>query len=144
MALNFGSASNVARTQAPAREERPQTQYWMNIGFVAEDGTFVGLPMGIALDTMEHRQIRGGNAEWNAMQAASNALLDYILEGAKTLGAGEETIAEGLSIQIKRVKAEAGAPSAEENPFLRSFGGLSFKKNEAPDQEQVPQTRKRG
>lgn len=144
MALDFNANRVAPRTQAAAaREERPQTQFWLNIGFVAEDGTFIGLPMGLALDTMEKRQIRGSNAEWNALQSASNALLDYVLEGAKTLGAGDETIANGLTIQIKRVKSDAGEVPVNENPFLKGFGGLSFVKHEDNDDASEPQEGKR-
>jgi hypothetical protein len=131
MALTFNAPAT--RNAPAAREERPQTQYWLNIGIVAQDGTFVALPNGLPLDTMEHRLIRGSNAEWNALQSASNSLLDMILESVKVLNPGQEEVIEGLSIQVKRIKADAGEVKADDNPFLAGFAGISARK---PAQEQ--------
>lgn len=134
MALNFANGINAVRQQASgqAQQEREPTMFWLNIGFEAEDGTFISLPVGLPLDTMQKRQVRGNNPEWNALVQASNALLDYVLEGAKTLQPGQETLANGLSIQIKRVAEAPSEIPAEENMFLKAFGGVSFGAPVAP------------
>ncbi|QXV74322.1 RNA polymerase RNAP1 subunit A protein [Rhizobium phage RHEph16] len=143
MALNFNApATRPAATQA---QERPQTQYWLNIGIVAQDGTFVALPNGLPLDTMEKRTIRGSNQEWNALQSASNSLLDMLLEQIKELTPGQEEVINGLSIQIKRVKNDAGVIAADSNPFLAGFAGITaVRKPEEQEPEQTGSKRKAG
>jgi hypothetical protein len=141
MALTFNGPAT--RNAAPAREERPQTQYWLNIGIVANDGTFVALPNGLPLDTMEKRTIRGSNQEWNALQSASNSLLDMILEQVKVLNPGQEEVIDGLSIQVKRIKTDAGEVKADDNPFLVGFSGITAKRKEE-EQAPVEPKQKRG
>ncbi|QIG76539.1 RNA polymerase RNAP1 subunit A protein [Rhizobium phage RHph_I1_6] len=135
MALTF-NAPQTSRSNNNQTQERPRTEYWLNIGIEAQDGTFVALPNGLPLDTMEPRVIRGSNEEWNALQAASNSLLAMILEQVKELAPGQEEVINGLSIQVKRVKADAGAPSKETNPFLIGFQGITAK---AKPEEQAPE-----
>ncbi|QIG70474.1 RNA polymerase RNAP1 subunit A protein [Rhizobium phage RHph_N38] len=144
MALTFGNPQ-AQRSNNNQTQERQKTEYWLNIGIVAQDGTFVALPNGLPLDTMEKRVIRGSNEEWNALQAASNSLLDMLLEQIKELAPGQEEVIDGLSIQVKRIKADAGAPTANANPFLAGFGGITAKrKPEAEEPEQSGSKRKQG
>lgn len=142
MALSF-NAQPAART-SNAREERPKTEYWINLGIVANDGTFVGLPVGLPLDTMAKREIRGSNQEWNALTSASNSLLDMLLEQIKELAPGQEELIDGLHIQVKRVKAEAGEVKADVNPFLAGFQGITARKPQVEEQEQPQSKRKQG
>ncbi|QIG67716.1 RNA polymerase RNAP1 subunit A protein [Rhizobium phage RHph_Y38] len=143
MGLTFNAPAT--RPAAAQAQERPKTEYWLNIGIVAQDGTFVALPVGLPLDTMEKRVIRGSNQEWNALQSASNSLLDMLLEQVKELSAGQEEVIEGLSIQVKRVKADAGAVDANVNPFLAGFAGITpVRKPEEQEPEQTGSKRKAG
>lgn len=149
MALDFGTQiNNAQRSNQNTQAERPKTQYWMNIGYEAADGTFIALPVGIPLDTMEKRQVRGSNEAWNKLQHASNKLLDLILAGAKELDAGEEEVANGLQIRIKRIAADATV--GDDNEMLQGMENISFlRKSDTPkdgdtQEPQVPKGRRQG
>ena len=101
-AKTFGNKSNAAAATA---ESKPKAQYWLNIGYVANEGTedekFISLPTGIPLDTQEH-------------------LMDF----AKDLEPGAEGIIQ-LQVQLRRVKAPEADIPADENKYARTLSFVS-------------------
>lgn len=114
--------------QAPQR--KPQAQVWINVGYIHEhaneDGeivkTFIGLPMGIPVDTMEARS--AGNSE---LMQAKNALLTKFKTAGETMAPGEERIIAiegGLALQLRRVGG-IEAHTAENNSMIASLDKLA-------------------
>lgn len=119
------SASNVAgsirpgqrRQQANTPAERDQSQYWMNLGYTAEDGRFVSLPYGLPLDSMSDIKISGQNEEWVALSNARNDLKAELLESAGQLQPGQEVIVH-LEVRLRRINSQLHVDAAT-NPFKR-------------------------
>lgn len=111
-----------------AKEERPASQFWLNVGYSVEvpnaegqpETRFVSLPAGIPLDNIEALPVKGKNAEWNMFQSARNDLLAQLMEAAQALAPGEERIVS-LEIQLRRVNNEEVKVDPAENPFARRF-----------------------
>lgn len=121
----FGAASQTAA----ASDDRPKAEFWINLGYesdhiVEETGKplFISLPQGIALDTQEHLPTNMSNAQFAAMRAAQNDLLDQLTAHAQHLQPGEDTIIT-LQVQLRRVKAPAAPINPENNPLVKK---LSF------------------
>lgn len=110
---------------AGAADDRPKAQFWINVGYPVDveiDGgttetRFVSMPMGIPVDTQEELKTNTGNAEWNMLQQARNALVQLLTETGKELKPGEERIVN-LQVQLRRVKDESAQPDAKSNPFM--------------------------
>lgn len=123
-AKTFGktSASNSAS------ESKPKAQFWLNIGYVANEGTedekFISLPTGIPLDTQEHLPTNSSNADFRALRCAQNDLLDQLLDFAKDLEPGAEGIIQ-LQVQLRRVKAPEADIPADENKYARTLSFVS-------------------
>jgi hypothetical protein len=119
----FGQSSAKAASNTDAR---PKAQFWLNIGYTANEGTedakFISLPTGIPLDTQEHLATNSSNEDFRAMRCAQNDLLDQLLEFAKDLEPGAEGIIQ-LQVQLRRVKGDAPAIASDENKYSRK---LSF------------------
>lgn len=120
--FTFGQ-SNTAKA-ADSKAERPKAKFWLNIGYVANEGSedekFISLPTGIPLDTQEPLPTNSSNADFRAMRCAQNDLLAQLLEFAEKLEPGAEGIIQ-LQVQLRRVKeAEADIP-ADENKYARSI-----------------------
>lgn len=128
MALDFNEAfgKNKIAAATASKEQRPMSQYWLNIGYVAEgagkDGedTFVSLPTGIALDSMERLKTNSSNQEFAQLQAARNDLLDQILTQAKALAPGEEMVFN-LQLQLRRVREEQQISVGADNKFTAAI-----------------------
>lgn len=132
MALNFAQKlAGQTETQAPAGEKKT-AKLWLNVGMTIpmpqKDGTvvdtFVSLPLGIPLDTIDAMEARGNSTEWHHMVQAKNWLLSELQNVAGALEPGKHETIEGLEIQLRRV-ADAqsnGVPSAE-NPLLAAMQG---------------------
>lgn len=119
----FGTKNNGS-----AKEERPASKFWMNVGYEVEvpnkDGEmekrFVSLPAGIPLDNIEPLVIKGKNQEWNMFQAARNDLLAQLMAAAEQLEPGQEELVM-LQIQLRRVDDSTVEVPTSENPFARNL-----------------------
>lgn len=121
--FTFGQ-SNTNNSAAGSKTERPKAKFWLNIGYVANEGSedekFISLPTGIPLDTQEPLPTNSSNADFRAMRCAQNDLLAQLNAFAEKLEPGAEGIIH-LQVQLRRVKeAEADIP-AEENKYARSI-----------------------
>jgi hypothetical protein len=123
-ATTFGANKN--KSSAAANQDRPKSEFWLNIGYVAEgagkdgDDAFVSLPVGIPLDTQEKLKTNSGNAEFAQLQAARNDLLDQLLEFAKTLKPGQDEIFD-IQVQIRRVREDTPVSVGGDNKFARKL-----------------------
>lgn len=133
MAIEFNKTFGSKTAPAANKDERPKSQFWLNIGYETDvvddngENRFVSLATGIPLDNMERLQTNSRNREFAAFQAARNDLYDQIMDVAKSLEAGESkviaTADNGLSIQIRRINEESVEIPADQNKFGRR---LSF------------------
>lgn len=133
MAIEFNKTFGSKTAPAAKKDERPKSQFWLNIGYETDvvddngENRFVSLATGIPLDNMERLQTNSRNREFAAFQAARNDLYDQIMDVAKSLKAGESkviaTADNGLSIQIRRINEESVEIPADQNKFGRR---LSF------------------
>ena len=119
--FTFGQSNAAATT---AKVDKPKAQFWLNIGYVANEGSddekFISLPTGIPLDTQEPLPTNSSNADFRAMRCAQNDLLEQLIEYAQNLEPGEEGIIN-LQVQLRRVKAEAADIPADENKYARKL-----------------------
>lgn len=128
----FGRNAN----QAPAANDRPKAQFWLNVGYVAQGVDEAGNPTqyfvsigglggqngrstlgGIALDSMGDFPLTG-SANMQAMRKQQNELRAQILDAAEKLAPGESRIIStdpntNLSLELRRVSAEVDADSVE-------------------------------
>lgn len=124
----FGAQSNVAAAPATSndRSAQPKAQFWLNIGYVAEnandDGSdaFIALPLGIPLDTQKPVDTRSSNEGYRERMAARNDLLEQIMAVAETMAGGEEKILN-LHIQLRRVAPDQAPVESETNRFARKL-----------------------
>ena len=133
MAIEFNKTFGSKTAPATKKDERPKSQFWLNIGYETDvvddngENRFVSLATGIPLDNMERLQTNSRNREFAAFQAARNDLYDQIMDVAKSLEAGESkviaTADNGLAIQIRRINEESVEIPADQNKFGRR---LSF------------------
>lgn len=120
--FTFGQSNAAATTET--KTAKPKAQFWLNIGYVANEGSedekFISLPTGIPLDTQEPLPTNSSNADFRAMRCAQNDLLEQLIEYAQNLEPGEEGIIN-LQVQLRRVKAEAADIPADENKYARKL-----------------------
>ena len=120
--FTFGQ-SNAAATST-AKTDKPKAQFWLNIGYVANEGSddekFISLPTGIPLDTQEPLPTNSSNADFRAMRCAQNDLLEQLIEYAQNLEPGEEGIIN-LQVQLRRVKAQEESIPSDENKYARKL-----------------------
>lgn len=117
MAFNTSSAprklslGGAAAPEAAPVNDRPEAQFWLNVGMYADvknpDGTadrqFVPLPRGLALDTMEPESIRGGDA-FRKLLAHKNQLLESLMSELEANVAPGEEVEIPLVCVVRRVK----------------------------------------
>lgn len=100
------------------------SQFWLNVGVRAEDGTLLQLPLGIPLDDLKAKPIpsvsRDGDPSFRHQRVAEAALVETLQEMLATLEPGETLPVEGLAGEIRRVKdkQEVSEEEYEENPYL--------------------------
>lgn len=123
----FGAPKPTAAAATPAQDDRPKAQYWLNIGYQAnnviegEDAPrFISLPTGIPLDTMEVLPTNSRNQVYALQQAARNDLMAQLMKAASQLGSGESKIVN-LQIELRRVNEDAGPVDASHSPFAREL-----------------------
>lgn len=128
----FSLGDNLPSAAAEsAKEERPQAKFWLNVGYEVAvkdadgvEGTrFISLPVGLPLDTQQHRATRG-TGEVAQIISAGNDLLDELIKAAQAIPAGETKLVN-LQIQIRHVQ-EASAIPAGTNAFSPSAVGLNL------------------
>ena len=121
---SFAKTFGKTATNAASTEARPKAQYWLNIGYVANEGTedakFISLPTGIPLDTQEPLPTNSSNEDFRAMRSAQNDLLEQLIEFAQGLEPGAEGIIQ-LQVQLRRVKAPAEEIKPDENKYARKL-----------------------
>jgi len=134
MAIDFGMPTFGNRfgqrqqEAAPANPPRKPSEFWINVGLpvpgMSDDKfSFLSLPLGIPLDTMNPVELRGSNQEFLEFRAAQNALLDKVQKAAKDLRPGE-AVELGLMVQLRRILGEPTAPAS--NRFLQILGAPSL------------------
>ena len=129
----FNLGNNLPEAAASStKEERIPAKFWLNIGYEVDitgsDGTeetrFVSLPMGVALDTMQHKKPGKITSETGQIISAGNTLLDDLIKAAQAIPAGGTQIVN-LQIQIRHV-AEPTVLAASDNPFSPSSVKLNL------------------
>jgi hypothetical protein len=132
MAIDFGMptfGSRFAQQQAGRSQDgaasapvRKPSEFWINVGLptgVSDDKfSFLSLPLGIPLDTMNPVELRGTNQEFLEFRAAQNHLLEQVLKAAKNLRPGESTELN-LMVQLRRISGDPVAPTT--NRFLQKL-----------------------
>ena len=128
----FNSRKNQsADAAAPAKEERKNSEFWINIGYTVETTddagnkvkVFIALNRGIPMDDIEMLdESRSGN--FGAMNQAANQLLLDLRNGTKDLAPGEALIvagtADALEVQVRRIRDKTVASTdPAKNPFIR-------------------------
>lgn len=128
----FGAKSGNVQSKTNA-EDRPKAQLWLNFGYLSDvmdeetgEQRFVSLPTGIPLDTQEHLATNSRNRDYAAFQSARNDVLDQLVTFGQKLEPGESKIicmdeSTGLSVQIRRVNAEAEAIEPKNNQYARKL-----------------------
>ena len=122
---------NLAGTAAPtAGNKKPAAKIWLNVGYTSVDpttgeSTFISLPLGIPLDTMEMKPVTGTNEDYKQLLQAKNALLEMLQTVSAQVDSGGEEIIADLEVQMRRV-ATVDVPSVGDNPHLSALKGLSF------------------
>lgn len=118
---------NAPKAGAPAKEDRPKAQFWLNVGYesgVVLEGEdkprFISLPMGIPLDSMEPAKTNGQNQVWLKQQHARNDLLEQLLEKAASLAPGE-TAVFNLQVELRHVAEEQAPVDPSANEFVRKL-----------------------
>lgn len=112
-----------------------KSEFWLNIGIIEplinkegiETDTFIGLPRGIPLDTLDINLKNSSSEYFNNIQLGQLDLINWIKEVCSNLEEGEEGYPEGLVIQIKRNKSSEGL-SKNEDITSSIRNKLSFKK----------------
>lgn len=129
----FNLGNNLPEAAASStKEERVPAKFWLNIGYEVEvtgsDGTtetrFVSLPMGIALDTQQHKKPGKITTETGQLISAGNDLLDDLIKAAQAIPGGNTQIVN-LQVQIRHV-AEPTVLASSDNPFSPSAVKLNL------------------
>lgn len=120
--FTFGQSAKSETTTAKA--DKPKAQFWLNIGYTANEGTedekFISLPTGIPLDTQEALPTNSSNEDFRAMRCAQNDLLEQLTAFAEKLEPGAEGIIQ-LQVQLRRVKAPAEDIKPDDNKYGRTL-----------------------
>ena len=104
-ASNNTASTNNTRTTAKGDEERRQSKLWVNLGYKNADGTFVNLPVGIPIDTMELLAVRGQSEDWVKLTHERNMLIKQLQAIGDDMEPGQEQMLP-LEVQLRRVGNE--------------------------------------
>lgn len=122
--------SNNAASAAETREQKPKAMLWLNVGYMAVDNagneTFIGLPMGIPLDTQDPVELRGSNEEYLHLQRAKNQLLEDLKSFVGGFDPASDSVLDGLVVQARRGTAPAEKDEPGSNPYMKSLKSLGF------------------
>lgn len=126
MAITFGTQNNApTNAAAGGKAKKPQAKAWVNVGYEEVDPetgetVFIGLPMGIPLDTMELRSAGGSK-----IMQAKNAFHEALTAAVLSMEPGQEEIVLDLKVQVRRV-LDREAANGENNAFIGGLEKLSF------------------
>lgn len=101
---------------------KPQSEFWLNIGYEV-DGHFVSLPKGgVPIDNMEADKVSNPDSEYGQLLLAQNYLLKQLQELAKELMPGEAKTIPALTVQLRRKKASVEIPAeANSSKFIKNI-----------------------
>lgn len=129
----FGSKP-VQPQQAAVPQDKPKTEFWINIGWETNEvdettgrNIFVAMPGGIPLESIKPKPLKGKGV-YLEMLEAGNAILEDVFGLAGKLNPGEAIILSSgkesgqLSIELRRIGAEAQPTPEGGNRFLRRMG----------------------
>lgn len=117
------SLPGATATAAPAREKRPSSTRWINVGYWA-GGQFIVLSRGIPFDDVTDARVFGSDLLAVQRAQASDALRDQFAGIFASMGPGERkylTTDEGvITIELSTVKDGSEKPVSDPatNPFL--------------------------
>lgn len=115
-------ASKVQMQNQNQENGRKKSRYWANIGVELADGSFVSLPVGVALDDLKVQPIRGkASPEFVQLRQRQQALLSRVQETLSNLKPGEAVINSKLSIEFRRVNDEVEVNSASSDVDFSSL-----------------------
>jgi hypothetical protein len=108
------------------KADKPAAKIWLNFGYKTTDPEtgeelFIGLPMGIPVDTQEKR-----SAGSSKLMQAKNAFLDKIIADSANMAPGEERYLQvqgGYWVQLRHV-AEREAATSGNNAYIAALGSL--------------------
>lgn len=115
---NLGNRNTAASSNAQQGEEaRKTSDFWANIGYSVVnpdtgDDMFIGLPFGMAIDTMKPRDLPRTNGKMRQLRVAQNALLEKIQAAAAQLAPGESIILP-LEIELRRNAEDEGITESD-------------------------------
>lgn len=107
----------------------PQAKLWLNWGYLIAD-RFISLPLGLPVDTMQPRELRGSSQDFLKLVTAQNDLLTSVQNMIETLAPGDEavlmeqTMPNGVVMQVRlrRVMGEVAVEGP--NDFAVDLGSL--------------------
>ena len=128
--LNPEAAPTAAPAPTPART-KSNIKVWLNLGVTLpveqEDGTmldtFISIPMGVPLDTMEPMVAKGDNKQNNRKIEVGNMYMEMLQTWAETdVSAGESLpLPYDIEVQARRVKEQGTtgtSASGGTNPLI--------------------------
>lgn len=130
MSLDFAPTKKFGQQadNQTAKDERPQAELWINIGYTSDvqddqgENYFISLAQGVPLDTLEELPTNSRNDKFAAFNAARNDLQKQLMEFAEQLQPGEARTIQ-LEVQLRRKNAPAAPIDPANNPMTRK---LSF------------------
>ena len=108
----------VNDSKSPAKQEKTVSKLWLNIG-VELEGTIdettgkpmiVTLPLGIALDNMEYRQVSGDSDVARRIECG-NLLLDMIRQEFEEIPEGQRKVFRKLVVEGYKVPEQKASTS---------------------------------
>lgn len=110
----------------------PQAKLWLNFGYLIGD-RFISLPLGLPIDTMQSRELRGTSQEFLKLVSAQNDFLGSLQSMIETLNPGDEAVLmeqempNGVKMQV-RLRRTVGEVAVEgPNDFAVDLGSLFAK-----------------
>ena len=115
--------SNNNNGSTPKRAKGPSAELFINIGFYDDDGTFISLPYGLAIDTMQEQVIKGANGDYNNLMRAKNGMRDWTLQKVfAQMAAGEDKVVPFVCIAHK--KANTNVSADKQNSHMSALDNL--------------------
>ena len=117
------SLPGASATSAPAREKRPSSTRWVNVGYWANE-QFIVLAKGIPFDDIGDARVYGSDLLAVQRAQASDGLRDQFAQIFTSMGPGERkylTTEEGvITVEFSTVKDGSEKPVSDPatNPFL--------------------------
>lgn len=128
MSLDFAPTKfgQQAAAAQPAKDDRPQAELWINVGYTSDiqddqgQPYFISLAQGIPLDTLEELPTNSRNDKFAAFNAGRNDLQQQLMEFAENLAPGEARVIQ-LEVQLRRKNAPAAPIDPANNPMVRKL-----------------------